>query len=133
MTRRTFTLTSAISLSVSFLLVGSPRLVSAGHFWLSTPLGDFGPFDNADESFFFGSAILFAMPAVLWIRLALNRLAEAAFRHRPAEGCCQNCGYDLRATPRRCPECGSRGHALNNRRWHASFHANHHHGIPMSS
>jgi hypothetical protein len=45
---------------------------------------------------------LTAVAPVNWI--ALRFLERAAARRAP--GLCRNCGYDLRATPDRCPECG---------------------------
>ncbi len=39
--------------------------------------------------------------------LVLHRLErQAILEQRRASGCCLRCGYDLRATPDRCPECG---------------------------
>jgi hypothetical protein len=57
-----------------------------------------------------GNVYMLGMPFWLLIAISatgawgLRRLARIAdFKQE----CCQHCGYDLRATPDRCPECGN--------------------------
>lgn len=57
---------------------------------------------------------LFAVGAIL--PLAWSGLRIRRWRVRPSQaGHCQCCGYDLRATPQRCPECGAIPVGLNSK------------------
>jgi hypothetical protein len=50
-----------------------------------------------------------AVPAVLFLPalwLAAGSVTALRRRGRRRRGCCPFCGYDLRASPTRCPECG---------------------------
>jgi len=42
-----------------------------------------------------------SIPALAAIRLTYQKVT------RPKQGLCARCGYDLRASPDRCPECGT--------------------------
>jgi hypothetical protein len=46
-------------------------------------------------------ALIFALAPTTWVVRAVRR------RVRRAANCCPTCGYDCRATPRTCPECGT--------------------------
>ena len=65
---------------------------------------DLGPNDHVVLVFVSDWLIvaLFAMLPLTWCATTLRKGAE-----RP-KGHCRSCGYDLRATPDRCPECGMR-------------------------
>ena len=47
------------------------------------------------------AVVLFAVLPTIWLVRTMRR------RRAYAAGRCARCGYDLRATPERCPECGT--------------------------
>ncbi len=69
----------------------SPGTGPLGYAWLSVP-------------HWLLMTIFALLPATRSARFTLSVVQR---RHRHSRSKCSNCGYDLRATPDRCPECGT--------------------------
>jgi hypothetical protein len=61
-----------------------------------------GLLPSGQSNWYVAAAVL---PFVLLILIAFGDLRRR--QTRADEGRCAHCGYDLRATPDRCPECGT--------------------------
>jgi hypothetical protein len=80
---------------------------------------DSGPkfkLERGFESFGDGNPMVHTFYLPLWLLAVFFAIAALAFAIRGrnsrlsllvAKGLCTKCGYDLRATPDRCPECGT--------------------------
>ena len=111
MRRRLFTVFSALSLLQCVLLIATWLYQRLEFRRFLDSLGDNVLLhDSHTTVYVFGVAVPLstavaataALP-LLWIAAWVRRLL-ACRRRRP--GLCPTCGYDLRATPERCPECG---------------------------
>ena len=114
---RIFSVAAAISLVLCLAMMVRFAFVVAGHDrWLRIlTLGDYSIIFGGDEIQLIndgyivggfpvsGLALILSAGPILWAM----RWRKERVQRRLRRGLCSRCGYDLRATPDRCPECGT--------------------------
>jgi len=108
---RLFTVISLLQLLLLLFLLLSPTFSTGSQF----SVGPFGPIDASNAWYLKWIVVGLALNPAILIVSALKRAwyrfhgREVPSRHDEDAhpGFCESCGYDLRATPDRCPECGT--------------------------